>query len=443
MREALAPLRPSNPRHPAPQREGRPKGLNVLGLLALHPELARAYNTFNGHVLFQSTLTTRQRELLVLRVAATRDSRYEWAQHAVIAGDNDISADEVARIAAGPDSPGWSDLERAMLRAVDELVADACISEETWSVLAVEFDEQQLMDLVFTVGAYDLLAMAFRTLRAPARRRPGADLSAHGPRGAQMTVTVITGAGSGMGRECIEALRGVADVVVAVDLEAPVIDDTVGLACDVADPSAVAALVDEVQALGPLRALVHAAGISPSMGDARRVFEVDLVGTHLLLESFRSLVRPGSAAVCFSSSAAYQIAPFVSPDQDELIDDPGAADFLDRVTSVIADSGHAYALAKRGVVRAAARASVPWGRLGGRVNSVAPGLIDTPMGRMELARQPMMAEMLERTPLGRLGDPRDVAAAVGYLVSDAASFVTGIDVLVDGGMVQGMQAAPS
>ncbi len=252
-----------------------------------------------------------------------------------------------------------------------------------------------------------------------------------------MTTAVITGAASGMGRECVETLRDLVEVVVAVDLEAPTIDGAVGVACDVADPAAVAALVDEVRGLGPLRALVHAAGISPSMADARRVFEVDLVGTWSVLDSFQALAQRGSAAVCFSSSAAYQIAPFVDPDQAVLLDDPGAPEFLDRITSVITDSGHAYALAKWGVIRAAGRAAVRWGAFGGRVNSVAPGLIDTPMGRMELERQPAMRQMLERTPLGRLGDPKEVAAAVRYLLSDDASFVSGIDLLVDGAMTRG------
>ncbi len=252
-----------------------------------------------------------------------------------------------------------------------------------------------------------------------------------------MTTAVITGAASGMGRMCVEALRDLADVIVAVDLKAPDLDGTVGLACDVADPEAVAALAGEVREQGPLRALVHAAGISPSMADARRVFEVDLVGTHHVLQAFEPLAQPGTAAVCFSSSSAYQVAPFVSPDQDAMLDDPGSEGFLDRALSLTTDSGFAYALAKRGVIRAVGRAAVPWGRRGGRVNSIAPGLIDTPMGRLEMEQQPMMQQMLEHTPLGRLGDPQEVAAAVRYLVSDDASFVSGIDLLVDGGMVQG------
>ncbi len=164
MGDAIAALRPPNPRHPFPVRDpSRPKGLNALGLLAHHPELTTAYNHFNGHVLFASTITPRQRELLVLRVAVLRDSTYEWAQHAVLAGDADITDAELESVRSGPEAGGWSPLEAALLRAADELVADACLTEATWSVLAAEFDTQQLMDLVFTVGAYDLLAMVFRT----------------------------------------------------------------------------------------------------------------------------------------------------------------------------------------------------------------------------------------------------------------------------------------
>ena len=81
----------------------------------------------------------------------------------VLADEAGIDDDEIARIADGPDAPGWSPIDAAMLRAVDELVADAMVSDATWAVLAETMDDQQLMDLVFTVGAYDLLAMAFRS----------------------------------------------------------------------------------------------------------------------------------------------------------------------------------------------------------------------------------------------------------------------------------------
>lgn len=163
MKAALAALRPANPRHPFPAREpGRPKGLNALGMLAHHPDLATAYHTFNGHVLFGTTLSARQRELVILRVSHRRDSDYEWAQHAVLAGDAGISPDEVEAVRS-EELDAWSPLEAALLQATDELIEHARIGADSWSALAAELEIEQLMDVVFTVGAYDALAMAFRT----------------------------------------------------------------------------------------------------------------------------------------------------------------------------------------------------------------------------------------------------------------------------------------
>jgi alkylhydroperoxidase family enzyme len=156
--------RPSNPRHPvSPLDPSSPKGLNAMGVLAHHPELTNAYNQLIRHALYFTTISIRQRELLILRVAHLRDSPYEWAQHVYQAGVAGIAPDEIARVRLGPSAEGWSVLERALLSAADELVADARVTDDTYAVLAAELDPQQLMDVVFTVGAYDVFAMALRT----------------------------------------------------------------------------------------------------------------------------------------------------------------------------------------------------------------------------------------------------------------------------------------
>ena len=110
---------------------------------------------------------------------------------------------------------------------------------------------------------------------------------------------------------------------------------------------------------------------------------------------------------------------------------------------MIEDSGAAYGVAKRGVQRLVQRAAVDWGIRGGRINSVSPGMIDTPMGRQEFEAQPMMQVMLDMTPLAREGTADELADAVAYLLSDAASFVTGTDLLVDGGVVAALRTAAS
>lgn len=164
MRAAMAAYRPPNPRHPYPANDPtRPKGLNALGVLAHHPALTTAYHHLIGHALFATTISVRQRELLILRVAHLRRAEYEWAQHVFLAGEVGITPDEVGRVRMGPTAEGWDPLDQALLSAVDELVTDARIGDATYAALSASLDVQQIIDVVFTVGAYDVLAMALRT----------------------------------------------------------------------------------------------------------------------------------------------------------------------------------------------------------------------------------------------------------------------------------------
>jgi AhpD family alkylhydroperoxidase len=150
----------------------KPPPVNVLGLFAHHPALARAFLGYNRHLTGRSsTVDRRTRELVILRVAWRRRCRYEWAQHRSIAKRAGVTDEEIAqlRCAAGAGSgagsgagagPGMVPL---LITAVDELLDDSCLSDETYRALAASFDERQLMDLIFTTGTYALLAMAFNS----------------------------------------------------------------------------------------------------------------------------------------------------------------------------------------------------------------------------------------------------------------------------------------
>ncbi len=145
------------------ERLGSGPVLNIFRTLAHHPKLFKRWLVFGAHVLGRSTLPARERELVILRVGWKCRSEYEWGQHVLIGRDAGLSDDEIERIAEGPEAAGWSETDRLLLRASDELVDDAFVSDPTWKALSERFGEQQLMDLVFTVGQYNLVSMALNT----------------------------------------------------------------------------------------------------------------------------------------------------------------------------------------------------------------------------------------------------------------------------------------
>ena len=266
------------------------------------------------------------------------------------------------------------------------------------------------------------------------------------------SVHVVTGGGGGMGLACARRLGRNAPVVLAevneAGLEAAEKElradgiEVDGVVCDVASADSVASLVEKVAARGSLGALAHTAGLSPMMASGERIYEVNLIGTALVLDAFLPLTRPGSACVCVASMAGYGGEQQATDAINAVLDDPLRSDFLERLQKAAPDldvPGAAYALSKWGVRRLVMRGAGAWAARGARIVSISPGIIDTPMGRFESERQPVMNEMVKRTPLGRMGTADEIASVVEFLCSEGASYVTGVDLLVDGGVTPAMR----
>lgn len=265
------------------------------------------------------------------------------------------------------------------------------------------------------------------------------------------SVSVVTGAAGGMGIACAHRFAALGDTVVLTDLDQPSTNalaaelaaggaEVVALPSDITDPAAAATIAEEVQRRGRLRAVAHTAGLSPTMAEWDRVLSVNLTGTVLLLDALEPLVTDGTTAVCVASQAAHLI-PVTDPDVVAVLDHPLSDDFLARAAEVgIVDSGTAYALSKWQVLRLVIRRAPAWGSRGGRIVSLSPGIIDTPMGRRELDQQPLMASIVEATPLDRVGHADEIASVIEFLCSPAASFITGTDLLVDGGSTEQLKS---
>lgn len=141
------------------------RGMHLLGSFAPYPALAKAFLTFNNHVAANSTLSAREREILILRLAWLRKAEYEYYQHVVLGLRAGLSEEEMEQIRVGPDAPGWSPEDADLVRVSDELFTNAEISDGTWSRLAGRYSQQQLMDMVFLVGCYEVVAMASKSFR--------------------------------------------------------------------------------------------------------------------------------------------------------------------------------------------------------------------------------------------------------------------------------------
>lgn len=154
VRHALSPLLPAS--HATPDFAG-----NVLGTLVRHQQLTHAYLTFNAHVLRDSTLSARLREVAVLRAALSSRSTYLWDHHVPLALRAGLTDTDVEGVRTGAPADA---VDAVVVRAVDELAGTSTLSDATWADVREHLDERQVLDLLFTIGCYRLLAVAVNTL---------------------------------------------------------------------------------------------------------------------------------------------------------------------------------------------------------------------------------------------------------------------------------------
>ncbi len=265
---------------------------------------------------------------------------------------------------------------------------------------------------------------------------------------------LITGAAGGMGRACARLLGATQDLVLT-DAAAPALEHfseelrgegytVFGThAGDLGSDAVLSAIMAGMAGEAPLT-LIHTAGLSPSLADARAIMAVNLVATVKLLDAIQPLLRPGAAAVLIASVAGYMMPPI--PAALALMADPLAPGFMDKILGLIdgmvqSDAararGASYSLSKQAVHGARpAGASPVWGPLGARINSISagPDSVHPWAASVELAETEGAAMLQNAVPLGRPGVATDIAlAASASWLSEEASFISGTDLLVDGG----------
>lgn len=268
-------------------------------------------------------------------------------------------------------------------------------------------------------------------------------------------VTVVIGAGS-IGQAIARRVSHGRHVLLAdlkqdnVDAASTVLADAgfdVSTALvDVSSHDSVRVLADTASALGEVVGVIHAAGVSASQASIEQILQVDLYGTAVVLEEFGRIIAAGGAGVVISSQSGHRL-PALTADQDRLLAITPADELLDLPMlhpDQLTDGLHAYQLSKRANVLRVQAEAVRWGRRGARVNAISPGIIITPLARDELAgiNGAGYRRMIELSPAGRAGTPDEVGTVGELLLTERGAFITGSDILLDGGSTASSKYGP-
>ena len=219
--------------------------------------------------------------------------------------------------------------------------------------------------------------------------------------------------------------------------------DVRSCACDVSNARDVAKLAAAVAEHGPMKTLAHVVGLSPNMADFRTIMNVNLLGPAMVADALLPHTQPGGAAVFISSLAAHlkNVPGYICPCPEivnPILEDPLKPGFMEKLEAALGKDTTttlAYGLSKGGLNRMCVRLAPAWGKKAFRIVSLSPGMIATPMGAMEFQHQPVKLTLLRQTPIPREATMLEIADIVDFLLSDKAAFITGVDLLVDGGLL--------
>lgn len=260
----------------------------------------------------------------------------------------------------------------------------------------------------------------------------------------ELPLTIVVGAG-GMGAAVAKRL-GQHSRLLVTDLSQARLDavkaelvengcHVTTVQCDITNEDSVIALAKVIEDQGGFRSLAHVAGLSPSMADWRTIMSVNLIGATHVVNKLLPLVQPKGAAVFVSSLAGHLASP--SEAVLKVLSEPLKPEFMDELVTAFGKeptSSDSYMLSKNALNKMCQRLSPRWGERKARIVSISPGLIATPMGALEFKNQPVKFDLLAKTPLKRQGNMHEIADAIEFLLSDKASFISGTDLLVDGGI---------
>lgn len=207
---------------------------------------------------------------------------------------------------------------------------------------------------------------------------------------------------------------------------------------DVASRESIEALVSKAVSIGKVVGLIHAAGVSPSQASPETILKVDLYGTALVLEAFGNVIELGGAGVVISSQSGHRL-PALTIEEDKALATTAVEELLSLPLvnlNNVKDSLHAYQLSKRGNSLRVRAEAVRWGKRGARINAISPGIIITPLAQDELngPRGESYRKMISASAAGRAGKPDEVGELAALLMSEAGAFITGSDILMDGGV---------